>query len=166
MFCTQCGVVLVPNAKFCSHCGQSIDAIAPPVGAVAVEKASEAAPADISSETQLGTKWLKFWNYFSLPVGGVLGLLMTLGIPAFGIIMVPLAVLQFVVAYGLHHRRLWAWKWNWALIVLSYLSALNPTAADGSANLVEHFVIVLILGGLIWMWPNYVYWTKRKRLFS
>lgn len=118
----------------------------------------------------LGTKWLKFWNYFSLPVGGVLGLLMSLDLPAIGIIMAPLAILQFVVAYGLHYRKLWAWQWNWVLVIITYIGMLIPAPIPGShggtAGLAVQFVIRLILGSLIFLWPNHVYWKKRKELFS
>lgn len=118
----------------------------------------------------LGTKWLKFWNYFSLPVGGVLGLLMSLGFPALGIIMVPISILQFVVAYGLHQKKLWAWQWNWVLIIIAYISMVIPEPTpgmhSGGVDLVVQFVIRAVLGGLIWMWPNKVYWKKRRSLFS
>ncbi|MBM3273182.1 zinc ribbon domain-containing protein [Candidatus Kaiserbacteria bacterium] len=170
MFCSQCGTQLVLNAKFCSKCGLPISEEPSTVGQFSALKQPAATPAQVRDPATLGTKWLKFWNYFSLPVGGVFGLLMSLGLPALGIIMVPLAILQFVVAYGLHHRKLWAWQWNWALVAITYISMLIPTPTPGShggtADLVVQFVIKLILGSLIWMWPNYVYWKKRKGLFS
>jgi RNA polymerase subunit RPABC4/transcription elongation factor Spt4 len=169
MFCTQCGTQLVPHAKFCSNCGLPTSGEPLSVGAAA-PKTSAVAPAHVTDPVGLGTKWLKFWNYFSLPVGGVIGLLMSFGMPALGIIMVPLAVLQFVVAYGLHYRKLWAWQWNWILVVITYIGMLIPTPTPGShagtADLMMQFVIKLILGSLIWMWPNYAYWRKRRLLFS
>jgi hypothetical protein len=112
----------------------------------------------------LGTKWLKFWNYFSLPVGGAFGLLMSFGIPTIGFILVPIAILQFMVAYGLHNRKIWAWQLNWVLILLS---CLIPRAANSSIDFWAQLIIIQIpLFGLIWMWPNYVYWKKRRVLFS
>ncbi len=170
MFCSQCGTQLVSNAKFCSKCGLPIGTEPSSVVEVPSTKPLTAAPEQVRDPSTLGSKWLKFWNYFSLPVGGLLGLLMSLGLPALGIIMVPLAFLQFAVAYGLHYRKLWAWQWNWGLVVITYINMLIPTPTPGShggaAELVVQFVIKLILGSLIWMWPNYVYWKKRKGLFS
>ena len=170
MYCPECGAQLTNNPKFCSNCGHAINDNDVPDGQVTVNPPKET-PVDAGVTTSLlGTKWLKFWNYFSLPVGGVLGLLMSLGVPALGIIMVPISILQFVVAYGLHHRSLWAWQWNWVLIVIAYVSMAVPTpmpgAHSGGADLVVQFAIKAVLGGLIWMWPNHVYWKKRRVLFS
>jgi hypothetical protein len=169
MFCTQCGTQLVSTAKFCSNCGHPTSGEPLPVRAV-LTKTTVVASAHATNPSELGTKWLKFWNYFSLPVGGILGLLMSVGMPALGAIMVPLAVLQFTVAYGLHYRRFWAWQWNWTVVVITYISMLIPTPTPGShigsADMTMQIVVKLILGGLIWMWPNYVYWRKRRFLFS
>lgn len=163
MFCSQCGTQLVPNAKFCSKCGQSAGGELSRVGGIAADQTTTVAPGEVIVPAALGTKWLKFWNYFSLPAGGVLGLLMSLGLPALLIIiMVPLATLQFVMAYGLHYRKLWAWRWNWVFDVSTYIAMIIPIQTPGShgrtADLVVLSVIKLILGSLIWMWPNYVYW--------
>jgi hypothetical protein len=118
----------------------------------------------------LGTKWLKFWNYFSLPVGGVLGILVSLSMPALATFIAPLAFAQLIVAYGLHHRKRWAWQWNWVLVALTYINMLIPAPGlisdGGTEDLLVQFVIRLFLASLIWMWPNYVYWRKRRELFS
>lgn len=170
MFCSQCGTQLVLNARFCSKCGFPTNKEPPTLGQFSASKQPAVTPTQVRGPVEIGTKWLSFWSYFSLPVGGVLGLLMSLGLPALGIIMVPLAILQFVVAYGLHHRKLWAWQWNWALVAITYISMPIPTPTPGShggtADLLVQFVIKLIMASLIWMWPNYVYWKKRKGLFS
>jgi len=169
-FCPNCGVKTIALTKFCSSCGYAINGKDSPADQISVIP-SQATPVHTGvAASSLGTKWLKFWNYFSLPVGGVLGLLMSLGVPALGIIMVPISILQFVVAYGLHHRRLWAWQCNWVLIIITYISIAIPTPTPGvytgEADLVVQFVIKAVLGGLIWMWPNHVYWKKRRTLFS
>lgn len=170
MFCSQCGTQLGSNAKFCSKCGVPIGAEPAPVVEVSSTKPLKAAPEQVRDPSTLSTKWLTYWNYFSLPVGGLLGLLISLGMPALGIMMVPLAILQFAVAYGLHYRKLWAWQWNWGLVVVAYIFSLAPTPTPGShggpADVAGQVFIKLILGSLIWMWPNYVYWRKRKGLFS
>ena len=117
----------------------------------------------------LGTKWLMFWNYFSLPVGGIVGLLAALSMPDMSIILVPLSILQFVVAYGLHHRRMWAWKWNWVLIAISLFSASIPPPAtgshDGGAEVAALFLVKFAIFSLVFLWPNIIYWKKRKVLF-
>jgi predicted amidophosphoribosyltransferase len=170
MYCPECGAQLTNSPKFCSTCGHAITGSAALARQVTVNPPPQTPVHAGVATPSLGTKWLKFWNYFSLPVGGVLGLLMSLGLPALAIIMVPISILQFVVAFGLHHRRLWAWQWNWVLIVITYISMAIPTptpgAHSGGAELVFEFVIKVVLGGLIWMWPNHVYWKKRRALFA
>ena len=61
----------------------------------------------------LGEKWLNFWTYFYLPVTAILI------IPVVFWRYKPIGILLIllVVAYGLHHRRLWAWQWNWVIIL-------------------------------------------------
>lgn len=170
MFCTQCGTQLETNAKFCTKCGQPASGDLAPEVSVNSTRTALPGVIHVADTKPLGTKWLKFWSYCSLPVGGVLGLLMSLGVPALGIIMIPMAILQFVVAYGLHYRKLWAWQWNWVLVIITFLSMLIPAPIPGShgggADLVIQFMIKLILASLIWMWPNHVYWKKRRALFT
>lgn len=168
MYCPECGAQLINNPKFCSSCGHALNGNDAQADQITVTPSQEMPVHTGVVAPTLGTKWLKFWNYFSLPVGGVLGLLMSVGVPALGIIMVPISILQFVVAYGLHRRRLWAWQWNWVLIIITYISMAIPIPGvhGGGAELVVQFVIKAVLGWLIWMWPNKVYWKKRRALFS
>jgi hypothetical protein len=111
----------------------------------------------------LGIKWLMFWNYFILPVNGIVGLLI---LP----IILPLSILQLGVAYGLHYRRLWAWKWNWLLITVWFVGMSVPMPSHGSsgsaAELFALFILRFMMASVIWMWPNLVYWRKRKVLFT
>ena len=178
MFCAQCGTHLETNAKFCAICGKAVTR--QPVGQALMPETESLTATTVATFKPLGTKWLKFWNYFSLPFGGVLGLesglVMLLVVPTIGIIIVPIAILlilvailQFVVAYGLHNRKIWAWQWNWVVIVLSWFSAAKPNSPNSfgsSAVFWTQFIIQFSVVGLIWMWPNYVYWKKRRALFS
>jgi len=170
MFCAECGSKLKQNVKFCPKCGTMVkSARDEPKESSNILQPEIALSRAIEFESKLGTKWLKFWNYVSLPAGGIFGILIALGTPALAIITLPYAVLQFLVAYGLHNRRLWAWKWNWVLIVFLYIGNLIPEPLSGTTNspteLGIQFVARLVLMSLIWMWPNYVYWKKRKVLF-
>jgi rRNA maturation endonuclease Nob1 len=121
---------------------------------------------------KLGTKWLSFWNYYSLPVGGVLGILMSIGTPAIAIIMVPISILQIVTAIGLHYRKNWAWQANWVVILVCWL--LNATSSNihqliqngATRQLFFVFALLMLFQAVVWIWPNYVYWNKRKHLFS
>jgi len=169
--CNRCGAPVDQSVSFCAMCEKkSSSSEHIEIESIITDKTTSAPFHTGVAASSLKTKWLKFWNYFSLPTGGVLGLLMSLVFPALGIILAPLAILQFIVVYGLHHRRLWAWKWNWVLIIIHYIGMAIPRTLPGTnisdAELVAQFVIRAVIGGLIWMWPNHVYWKKRRALFS
>lgn len=170
MYCSECGVHLKNNPRFCANCGHAINGNNAPAGQITASPSQETPVSPGVASSSLGTKWLTFWNLFSLPVGGLVSLLVSIGTPALAIIFAPIAILQFVVAYGLVYRRLWAWQWNWGLLVLTWISGAIPlplpSASIDVGWLLEMFVIRALFGGLFWMWPNYIYWMKRKALFS
>ncbi len=136
-----------------------------------------------------GTKWLRFWNYVVLPAVGVVALVMIFDLPRLRYEMLPIAILCVSVAFGLRERKLWAWRWNWIVIVIISLALLVPFTVrdthDDFADLVAHgigellstdwaklddlvapFAIRLVLVSLVWLLPNWLYWKKRKGLFS
>ncbi len=175
MFCSQCGTELEMVAKFCSTCGNRASDDLPPVGPTLAEDSKLPEKGRSESAESLRTKWLTFWSCVSLPLGGVLGLLLCLALfvdsPIAGMILIPLPALYLIVAYGLQYRRSWGWKLNWVIIILAWLVAAVPDSVlasppeDGVAFLGE-FAARAFVGLLIWMWPNNVYWTKRRALFS
>ena len=166
MYCSECGIHLPTGAKFCPQCGHSAEVNVVSPAQTAEDETRPRVSEAPAVTTALGTKWLKFWNYFSLPVGAVLGLLMALATPDVGILIAAVASLQIAVAFGLHYRQIWAWQWNWVIIVLTWLSAAVPMSAEGPNDFWGKSLIGLLLGAVIWMWPNSVYWKKRKSLFT
>ncbi len=86
----------------------------------------------------LGTRWLKFWNYLGLPVGGIVAFLIFLGMcPHFDTRSSLSPILFFAVAFGLRKRRLWAWQWNWLVLAVVFVALLVPTPirdAPGGPN--------------------------------
>ena len=123
-----------------------------------------------ATDKYIGTKWLSFWSYFSLPFGGVLGILMSISAPAIAVIMAPISIFQIITAIGLHYRKMWAWQANWVAIVLTWVSGAIPKVNASMQNRsTEEFVVLFVISffvfGIIWMWPNYIYWNKRKHLF-
>jgi hypothetical protein len=140
-----------------------------------------------------GTRWLSFWTNIALPIYGIfcmVGGLITLNPSTLsvrtvthGIIGVGWSLFVLVVSLGLRHKKLWAWRANWIIVVgvsvclsafssvLAYL--LMPTAepfgqATYHQRLFTNYIILaaMLLPALIWFWPNYIYFKKRRSLFQ
>lgn len=115
------------------------------------------------------TKWLDFCVYIRLPLMAVTalalpfieGALSTSELAGTILVAGPISTLLIILAVGLHRRRLWAWKALWILLVAEWL--IFPIRNEIPE--LPAYVVALVLGGLIWMWPNYVYFTKRRVLF-
>ena len=139
----------------------------------------------------LGTKWLKFWTYAGLPGVGLVALLLSFQLPRFGYEILPIAILCAAVAFGLHKRKLWGWQWNWVVVTVVYLVLLVPLPireahggfaeflARGAVNLLSMrwtqdrpgdllvpLATRLILVSILWLLPNWLYWKKRRGIFS
>ena len=77
--------------------------------------------------------------------------------------------LAFII-YGLHKRRLWGWRLNWISIAgIALLTGIPPSAVwmlarHGNTDLTLLPVIWVPLT-LLWCWPNFVYFKKRRHLF-
>jgi hypothetical protein len=119
-----------------------------------------------NSSDSLGVKWLYWWTYVSLPLGALLGIIFSLNYPLLAIILFPLSIFQIAVASGLHKRHYWAWKWNWLLIVVTWLQMALPSGASTFGTFLFTYPYLMTLCSLIWLWPNYIYWNKRKHLFT
>ena len=163
MYCSACGSELPSGAKFCANCGQATTHV---TSDTSISHAPKKSPQSNVDPAVLGTKWLAFWNYVSLPVGGLLGIVFAILTPEFGVIVGLVAFFQLTVAYGLHNRRLWAWQWNWVLIVLTGISPAVENALVIPGDFWPRFAVGIVVTGLVWIWPNYVYWRKRQFLFS
>jgi hypothetical protein len=167
-YCSQCGTKLGLGEKFCFRCGSPVREEALPG-----DHPHRTVPLQTHVSATFGTKWLKFWNYFSLPVGGIFWLLIFIKSPTFEFItllFLSVAILQLSIAYGLHKRKLWAWQWNWVILVLTYISIIipkqNPYRPIGTDALTVQSALLLVIASIVWMWPNYIYWKKRRVLFS
>jgi len=126
----------------------------------------------MKNAAQLKTKWLQVWNYFVLPIGGAFNAFAAFTALDFslGFVAVILASVQFLTAFGMHYRTKWAWKLNWlAILVFYYGGVINPRVMKhnyGIEEPSEQLILRIIVLALIWLWPNYIYWRKRKDLFS
>jgi len=115
-------------------------------------------------EKGLPIRWLRFYIYFRLPFGLLLGFIQIFIMPDLAervitlILTVPFAIFGALVFVGLHKRRSWGWKLNWVLLVLDTLFI--------TFQMGELSVFLGVIAALIWLLPNYVYFNKRRLLFS
>lgn len=112
-------------------------------------------------------RWLQFYTYFRLPVGLIISIVSFLAINDATeqivslILTIPFVILAVLVFIGLHKRRLWGWKLNWALIGTEIILFGLDRAEDGIS-----FGIFFSIALLVWFTPNYIYFNKRRLLFS
>jgi hypothetical protein len=107
-----------------------------------------------------------------------------------GLIILFLSIFQGGVAIGLIQRKLWGWQSNWLLLVLGCFSMAywkaesdiakyairhnitgqtvitDNMAYDVGVEYIAVFIITFILFTLFYFLPNYIYFTKRKDLFT
>jgi zinc-ribbon domain len=124
LYCTHCGAKIEPNSKFCSNCGK-----ATPLAAA--QETTTAVPTPASPPT-------------GVTIIAILSILAGIGVfflgaigGAIAIILIPIGIVYFVVAYGLLKGRLWAWTLTviisiitvvlnvFAIAVLSILAIIN-----------------------------------------
>ena len=125
----------------------------------------------IKKPVELPVRWLKFYTYFRLPLVLIFTIISTgayLQLPIdemarviFIAVTAIFAILIILVFIGLHKKRLWGWKLNWVFISFEIVLSAFGRAEDGVT-----FGIFLSIAALIWFLPNYIYFNKRRLLFS
>jgi lysylphosphatidylglycerol synthetase-like protein (DUF2156 family) len=125
----------------------------------------------VSDLSNIPVKWLTFYTYFLLPIGvlrSIIEAFRALGKSAYFpygdvVMFVTILLSIFIVAVivGLHKRRLWGWKLNWVLLILNSLMA-----PFGMAQSIGYYLIFLALVSVVYFWPHYIYFRKRRRLFD
>ena len=114
----------------------------------------------------LGMKWLKYCAYFQYPVSGILILWIPLNVPMSKFLLalavtLPITVTFFAIAWGLIRRRLWAWRANWAVILLACVAFINEQMSESLI-----LISIALVGTVLFIWANYVYWKNRRHLFT
>jgi len=113
-------------------------------------------------DKDIPTGWLEFYIYCRIPLG-IIGALITALLteaPVFIFFTVLYGTLSVAVFVGLRRRRLWGWKLNWILLAVE--SLLFPLTSESGLS---YFGLLAIVA-LLWIWPNYVYFRKRRHLFK
>ena len=115
--------------------------------------------------------WCNFWIYGVLPFHFFGGIALLYYLPSglkssgyyLGSFFLLLAAGALVI--GLHERRQWAWTLNGNYIVINSIIILisqSGTILNGAIEIIT----ATIVHAIIWLWPNHVYWLKRKYIFN
>lgn len=178
-FCSNCGEKTLPGARFCPNCGAAITvpvvetrpASAPPQ-AIPVPRP---APSPVSAEpAPRGLRWATYCIWWQYPFAALLyfgnGLYYfrsnsALG-TGLGFVCLTAAVLFVAAAVELKRARPSGWWLNWfvigfSLVMMSVSAGMRRPPFNVGPALIT-FILLLVL----YLWPSFVYWTKRRDLFS
>jgi hypothetical protein len=105
-------------------------------------------------------KWFYFYSYILLPVLTISMLARINRLESIeSYIALMLCVYLIITLIGLYLRRLWGWKMNWVILV--FLTLQSPIQGIKRIS----YLTGLVIMAYIWLFPNYIYFKKRKHLF-
>ncbi|MGN1269335.1 MAG: zinc-ribbon domain-containing protein [Clostridia bacterium] len=194
MYCRKCGNKLLDSDKFCAKCGNKIileekNSKIKDVKNIESQEQLQQVSTQLSQEDnvnldnnskKLPMNWWKFWQYFRLPVGLLISIynlsyyseatinFITIIVFIANIVLICLIGYAF---YGLIERKKFGYN---VLITVLFLEPLWNCFfnclenCDSSTQIAEFIITFLFAFGFIcavWVYPNYVYFTKRKKLF-
>lgn len=134
-------------------------------------------------KTDYGQGWLKFYINWHFPIGFVLGALSLikefadassdgyLTLPVFYIfaaVDVALYVFRIIVYINMLNRTPRGYHLNIILLFVEsiYISFTRALSTSATTAVWIMFPILALIMGLIWFWPNYVYFKHRRYLFG
>lgn len=133
----------------------------------------------VDIEKSLKIKWLKLWNYFILPLLCVIHFysIITISNLLSSIINAIFIIVYLVIIFGLHHRRIVAWRINLIVLFIQYFNGVFYAVSSKTyyerllgieSNFTQNFIKQIptaLIFAAIWLLPQYIYWKKRKGLF-
>lgn len=113
-------------------------------------------------------RWFYFYTYFLLPIWVLNSLVYIDKVKEAEIL--PLGGIALIVAVfiGLHKRWIWGWYLNWVLLTawtLQYPLTLPSLQKFSGQEKIFAYAFALVITGFLYLWPNVVYFRKRKVLF-
>jgi len=115
---------------------------------------------------KLPMNWFYFYTYFLLPFYVLRCLLLIPKLleiknPVLSLVIFLYIALNVTVLLGLHKRRIWGWYLNW--VSLAFLTLSNIYFIGVIKNVSK---AAFLIGGVIYIASNVVYFYKRKVLFT
>lgn len=170
MYCRHCGARQPEDAKFCPACGRDVEHAPPGVATTSNHQVETLPSTPASVGRTMG--WYRFWTYLCLPGSALLGVVLAFqrfnSQPALSIFLLVISALYAVIALGLHKETSWGWWANWLPITINLLTFSIPSSVflTGQLPASSTFASKLLIGAVIWLIPNVIYWKKRKYIFS
>ena len=183
MYCRNCGNKLLDSDKYCNLCGSEVVSTINSDSIEHEQPTEEDNKITKSASNNLPMNWWKFWLYFSFPFGiafSILNLKDYVGLKInfitflVLIINILMILLTCVAYYFMINRKKRGYELVIAnLITVACWNALFSTLETISNNIETtfseffiSFAIALVIIGIVWIYPNYIYFKKRKHLFS
>lgn len=135
----------------------------------------ETAPNAASVKSPIGIKWLIYWAYIHLPFTGIIGvgigLFLVNQIAWLGFIVIAICAPYLAASIGIYKRKAWGWWLNWLTIALNSVNGLVPNSYETigdpiTSQVAGEFAVRLFFVLIIWILPNFIYWRKRRHLFT
>ena len=131
-YCTHCGAKIEPSSKFCPSCGRAtpLAAVQEPTTKTVVSPASRpdgvTVIAILSILAGIGA-------FILAAIGG-----------AIGVILIPIGIVYFVVAYGLLKGRPWAWTLT---VIISIITIVLNVITIAILSILS--IINIVFSGII-----------------
>jgi hypothetical protein len=136
LYCTHCGAKIEPNSKFCTSCGRPTSLAAPQETTTAV--VTSASPPTGVTIIAILSILAGIGLFFLAAIGG-----------AIAVILIPIGIVYFVVAYGLLKGRPWAWTLTVIIsiitIVLNVFAIASPLWFLAIINIIFSGIILYYL---------------------
>lgn len=191
MYCRNCGNKLLDTDKFCYNCGSKVilnDEITEKIKNIERNEKSESKE-NLKEEknTNLPMNWWNFWQYFRFPVGicgaiiyliQIFALMSDNPINIYGVSLLLLYIALIIFCCITFYYFIKRKKQGFNLLMIysiaeivfnAFLTIFTNTKTYISDSITEMVVTTFIIIGIfcaIWIFPNYIYFKKRKYLFK